>query len=238
AGGSADPTTEAEMGDGFLMRRGFTLVWLGWQYDVPDTERMLRLYAPVATDNGKPITGWVRSDFVFAAKESRAVSLGHRGQKAQPAIETDSAQYKLTVRDTVLGERRGIPRDQWEVSKEGSLTPTDSKKSGPGTVDIRLKTGFEPGKIYELVYRTQNPTVVGLGLAAVRDLASYFKYERNNVVSVKRALAFGISQSGRFLRHFVYQGFNADEKDRQVFYAVNPHLAGRGPRSLNHRFPQ
>src|SRR5262249_61968517 len=102
------------------MRRGFQLVWAGWQYDVPDVERMLRLYAPVATDNGKPITGWVRSDFVFAAKESRAVSLGHRGQKAQPAIETDSAEYKLTVRDTVLGERRGIPPAPEEVFKEDS----------------------------------------------------------------------------------------------------------------------
>src|SRR5262247_829432 len=185
ARGSADPTTEAEMGDGFLMRRGFTLVWLGWQFDTPEGGRALRLYAPVATDNGKPITGWVRSDFVFGTKVFDA-SLGHRGQKAQPAIETDSAEYKLTVRDTVLGERRVIPRDQWEFLKEVSITEPDGKKSGPGTVDIRLKTGFEPGKIYELVYRTQNPTVVGLGLAAVRDLASYFKYERNNLVSVKR----------------------------------------------------
>src|SRR5215468_6170944 len=235
ARGSADPTTEAEMGDGFLMRRGFTLVWLGWQYDAPDGERMMRLYAPVATDNGKPITGWVRSDFVFGAKESRAVSLGHRGQKAQPAVAPTSAEYKLTVRDTVLGERRIIPRDQWEFTGSIYITEPDGKKLESGPVYIQLKTGFEPGKIYEVVYRTRNPTVVGLGLAAVRDLASYFKYERNNVVSVKRALAFGISQSGRFLRHFVYQGFNADEKDRQVFDAVNPHVAGGGHGSFNHR---
>src|SRR5262249_59508183 len=114
--------------------------WPGWQYDVPDVERMLRLYAPVATDNGKPITGWVRSDFVFAAKESRAVSLGHRGQKAQPAIETDSAEYKLTVRDTVLGERRVIPRGQWEIFKEDSITEPHGMKKGPGRVCIPLKT--------------------------------------------------------------------------------------------------
>src|SRR5499433_3354759 len=115
-------------GDGFLMRRGFTLVWLGWQYDVPDGERMLRLYAPVATDNGKPITGWVRSDFVFGAKESRAVSLGHRGQKAQPAVAPTSAEYKLTVRDTVLGERREIPRNQWEFTGSIYITEPDGKK--------------------------------------------------------------------------------------------------------------
>jgi len=231
ARGSTDPTTEAEMGDGFLMRRGFTLVWLGWQFDTPDGERMLRLYAPEATDNGKPITGWVRSDLVFATKVFDA-SLGHRGQKAQRAIEPDSAEYKLTVRDTVLGERRVIPRDQWRFARfiDGQAVPDPTR--------IYLKTGFEPGKIYEVVYRAQNPTVVGLGLAAVRDLASHFKYERNDVVSVKRALAFGISQSGRFLRHFLYQGFNADEKDRQVFDAVNPHVAGGGHGSFNHRFAE
>src|SRR5215467_4534482 len=124
ARGSADPTTEADMGDGFLMRRGFTLVWLGWQFDAADGERALRLYAPVATDNGRPITGWVRSDFVFASKVFDA-SLGHRGQKAQLAIDPESA--KLTVRDTVLGERREIPRDQWEFLKTITITEPDGK---------------------------------------------------------------------------------------------------------------
>ncbi|MGE0132152.1 MAG: alpha/beta hydrolase domain-containing protein [Blastocatellales bacterium] len=231
ASGSTDPTTEAEMGDGFLMRRGFTLVWLGWQFDVLAGEHLLRLYAPVVTNNGKPITGLVRSDFVFATKVFDT-SLGHRGQKAQPVIEPDSAEYKLTVRDTVLGERRVIPRDQWRFARfvDGQVIPDPTR--------LYLKTGFEPGRIYEVVYRTQNPAVVGLGLAAVRDMASYFKYERNDVAPVKRALAFGISQSGRFLRHFLYQGFNADEKDRQVFDAVNPHVAGGGHGSFNHRFAE
>ncbi|HZS05150.1 MAG TPA: alpha/beta hydrolase domain-containing protein [Blastocatellia bacterium] len=229
--GSADLTTEAEFGDGFLMRQGLTLVWVGWQFDVPDGERLLRLYAPVATDNGKAITGWVRSDFVFPAKVYDA-SLGHRGQKAQPATELQNPDYKLTVRDSVLGERRVIPRGEWQFARL-----VDGKPS-PDPKYIYLKNGFEPGKIYEVVYRTQNPTVVGLGLAAVRDLASYFKYERDAVVSVRRAYSFGISQSGRFLRHFLYQGFNADEKDRQVFDAVNAHVAGGGHGSFNHRFAE
>jgi hypothetical protein len=238
--GGNDFTTEAEMGDGFLMKQGFTLVWLGWQVDTPDDGRSLRLYAPVATDNGKPISGWVRSDFVFASKEKNA-SLGHRGQLAQPAIGPDDeeyAKYKLTVRDTVLGERREIPRGQWSFLKEVKGPEPDGRKDGRGLVGIELSGGFEPGKIYELVYRTQNPKVIGLGLAAVRDLVSYFKYERNDVAMVKRALGFGISQSGRYLRHFVYQGFNADEKDRQAFDAVNPHVAGGGRGSFNYRFAE
>ncbi len=227
-GGGVDPVAEADFGDGFLMRQGFTLVWVGWQFDVPDG---LRLSAPVATDNGKAITGWVRSDFVFASKVYDT-SLGHRGQKAQPAIEPQNAEYKLTVRDAILGERRVIARNEWQF---GRLI------DGRAVADpnfIYLKTGFAPGKIYEIVYRAQQPTVVGLGLAAVRDLASYFKYERNEVASVRRTLAFGVSQSGRFLRHFLYQGFNADEKDRQVFDAINAHVAGGGRGSFNHRFAE
>lgn len=219
---------DGEFGDGFLMRHGFTLIWVGWQFDAADG---LRLYAPVATDTGKTITGWVRSDFVFNSKVFDA-SLGHRGQKAQPAVEPNSADYKLTVRDTVTGERHLIPRKDWQFGRfaDGKITPDPTF--------ITLKGGFEPGRIYEVVYRAQNPTVVGLGLAAVRDALSHFKYNRNDVVTVKRAIGFGISQSGRYLRHFLYQGFNADEQDRQVFDAVNAHVAGGGRGSFNHRFAE
>jgi hypothetical protein len=219
---------EDELGDGFLMRNGFTLVWVGWQFDVANG---LRLHAPVATDNGRPITGWVRSDFVFPAKTSDA-SLGHRGQRAQMAIDPESADYRLTVRDSVLGERQLLPRSDWQF---GRLV------DGVFTRDARfiyLKSGFEPGRIYEVVYRTSNPAVVGLGLAAVRDLVSYLKYEKNDLAGVRRAIGFGISQSGRFLRHFLYQGFNADERDRQVFDGIDAHVAGGGHGSFNHRFAE
>jgi hypothetical protein len=229
--GSSDPSAEAEMGDGFLMRHGFTLVWVGWQFDVPQGRNSMRLYAPIATDRGKAITGLVRSDFVFPSKVYSA-SLGHRGQNAQPAIDPQSPDYSLTVRDTVLGDRRVIARGEWQFARleQGNVVPDPSF--------IYLKGGFEPGKIYEVVYRAQNPVVVGLGLAAVRDLVSYFKYDPAAVVSVRRAYGFGISQSGRFLRHFLYQGFNADERGRQAFDAVDAHVAGGGRGSFNHRFAE
>ncbi|HEY7910760.1 MAG TPA: alpha/beta hydrolase domain-containing protein [Blastocatellia bacterium] len=228
---SLDPATEAEMGDGFLMRHGFTLVWIGWQFDTPRREGAMRLDAPVATDNGKVIEGWVRSDFVFNSKVFSA-SLGHRGQNAQPAINPDSRQYVLTVRDTVLGKRRVVPRDDWQFARMVEGKPLADPNF------IYLKSGFEPGKIYEVVYKTQNPVVVGLGLAAVRDVVSYLKHEPGAIFNIKRAYGFGISQTGRFLRHFLYQGFNADERDRQVFDAVNPHVAGAGRGSFNHRFAE
>jgi len=228
---SLDPSSEAEMGDGFLMRQGFTLVWVGWQFDAPPGSHQVRLYAPVATDHGQTMTGLVRADFVFPAKVFSA-SLGHRGQNAQPAMDPQNQEYVLTVRDTMLGERRVIPRGAWQFARfaDGQVVPDPTQ--------IYLKGGFEPGKIYEVVYRTQRPTVVGLGLAAVRDLASFFKYQPDALVSVRRAYGFGVSQSGRFLRHFLYQGFNADEQDRQVFDGIDAHVAGGGRGSFNHRFAE
>ena len=227
--GSADPTSAEEMGDGFLMRQGFALVWIGWQFDVPDQPNALRLVAPVATEGGKPIRGLVRADFVFSNRVYDT-SLGHRGQKPYPAIDLDDASYRLTVRDSILGERRVVPRDQWQFARLVDGKPVSDANY------IYLKSGFEPGKIYEIVYRAENPVVVGLGLAAVRDAIAFFKYEKNDALAVTRAIGFGISQSGRFLRHFLYDGFNADERDRQVFDAIDAHVAGGGRGSFNYRF--
>src|SRR4051812_997108 len=60
---SRDPKTEEEFGDGFLMTRGVTVAWLGWQWDVREEAGLMRLYAPIARDGDKPITGMVRADF-------------------------------------------------------------------------------------------------------------------------------------------------------------------------------
>jgi hypothetical protein len=228
---SPDPASEEEMGDGFLLRQGFALVWIGWQFDVPDQPNVMRLIAPIATDNGKPITGLVRADFVFSTKVYDT-SLGHRGQKPYPAIDLDSAGYALTVRESISGERRVIPRNEWQFARLVDGKPVSDPNS------LYLKGGFEPGRIYEIVYRAENPVVVGLGLAAVRDAISFFKYDRNDALTVERALGFGISQSGRFLRHFLYEGFNADERDRKVFDAIDAHVAGGGRGSFNYRFAE
>ena len=64
------PGTAPEIGDGFLMRQGFTLLWVGWQFDVPKRPGLVRVYPPIATDNGRPIRGLVRSDFVVTEREA------------------------------------------------------------------------------------------------------------------------------------------------------------------------
>lgn len=227
-GGSADPTSEADFGDGFLLRRGVTIVWIGWQFDTRDEPGLMRLYAPVAHDGDRPITGLVRSDWNVNEKTFEA-PLGHLingniGGTEYPVSDPENAANVLTVRDAPLGERQAISREGWRF--------TPDKRS------VHPNAGFEPGKIYELVYVAKDPVVVGLGLAAVRDLASYFKHAKDSAVTGQRVYALGISQTGRFLRHFLYQGFNADEDDRQVFDGMFVHVAGAGIGSFNHRFSQ
>ncbi|HSF48739.1 MAG TPA: alpha/beta hydrolase domain-containing protein, partial [Burkholderiales bacterium] len=108
--------------------------------------------------------------------------------------------------------------------------------------EIKLDGGFQPGKIYELVYHAKDPAVVGLALAAVRDFAAFAKYGEPNPFPVRHAIAFGVSQSGRFLRHFLYEGFNCAETrataEAPVFDGMFIHAAGAGRGSFNHRFAQ
>lgn len=222
ARGSRDPRTAEEFGDGFLMEQGYTLVWLGWQFDVPEEAGRLRLYTPII----KGITGNVRSNFVLTRAEN-SVLLSDREHIAYPVV--NAADATLTVRTHADAAPTVIPREKWRF---------------PDATHVALDGGFEPGKIYEVIYKSENPAVVGLGPTAVRDLISYLKY--GGAASaldglrpyLKRALGFGTSQSGRFLRTFVYSGFNADESKRKVFDGIWANVAGGGRGSFNHRFAQ
>jgi hypothetical protein len=228
-GGGVDPQTAAHFGDGFLLQQGFTLLWVGWQFDPPMRDGLLRVYAPIAkAAGGRAITGLVRSDFVVIKPVTQA-SLADRDHIAYPVSDRDDPATVLTVRDSVEGARRTISRDQWQFSDDGR--------------SVRMAQGFEPKKIYEVVYRAQDPPVVGVGPAAVRDTISKIKYSGATELglgpgSIRRAIAFGISQSGRFLRTYLYYGFNEDEAHRKVFDGMMPHVAGSGRGSFNHRFAQ
>jgi hypothetical protein len=228
---------ESEYGDGFLMREGYTIAWVGWEFDLSSQGEHLRLSAPVAHDpDGKEIHGLVRTDFTPAEKRDDMplghILLGPDGGNSYPVDDPASERNKLTVRDTPTGTRETISRSEWSFAHlaQGQLTADPHY--------VHLKSGFLPGKIYELVYTAKDPAVVGVGLAAVRDFLAYLKYDPQAAAPVKRVYAVGISQSGRFLRHFLYQDFNADEQGRQVMDGVIAHVAGAGRGSFNHRFAQ
>jgi len=223
ASGSADPTTAAEYGDGWLMEQGFTLLWMGWQWDVP--EGRMRMAIPIATDSGRPITGLVRGNFIPNARVD-SQSLADRGHRGYPVADPASAEHVMTVRANRTDAPVVVPRARWRFV---------------GDWTVRLDGGFEPGMIYDVVYRAKEPRVVGSGLAGIRDLVSFFKYEKgsaNPIPTIRYAIGWGVSQTGRFLRHFIYQGFNADAQGRRVFDGVIDERGGAGRGSFNHRFAQ
>ena len=225
ASGSPDPATEADFGDGALMREGFTLLWMGWQWDVPQRPGVMRMDMPVATENGKPITGLVRGNFILNERSNTA-PVADRNHLAYAPIDPRSDEYVMTVRDEPAARGDVIPRSRWRFVDEAN---------------VALDGGFEPGRIYDVVYRSQNPKVVGCGLAGTRDLVSFFKYDTspdNPIPGIRYAIGWGVSQSGRYLRHFLYQGFNADEQRRRVFDGVFDQVGGAGRGSFNHRFGQ
>src|SRR5882672_810690 len=225
AAGSADPTSDVEFGDGALMRQGFTLLWMGWQWDVPERAGTMRMEMPIATENGRRITGIVRGNFILNAPAQTA-PLADRNHKAYPVLDPGSAENVMTVRDDPTAKGQVIPRSRWHFVDTGV---------------VGLDGGFEAGRIYDVVYRTADPRVLGFGLSGTRDLVSFMKHDTsadNPMPGLRYALGWGVSQSGRFLRHFVYQGFNEDEQGRRVFDGVFDQVGGAGRGSFNHRFGQ
>jgi hypothetical protein len=232
-GGDEDLAHSA--GDAWLLRNGFTVVALGWQWDSAGPNA-LRLYVPIAKDHGKTITGLLRGDVILPAKVSE-ISLGHImagniGGSEYPVAQPDDPRNTLTVRDARESQRTLIPRSEWQFAAmvDGKLTPSGRS--------IHLDAGFEPGHIYEYVYVVADPVVAGLSFAAVRDFASYVKHTPDALTPAFRVLGEGISQNGRFLRNFLYQGFNADEDGRIALDGVLAHVAGAGRGSFNYRFAQ
>jgi hypothetical protein len=234
---SRDPRTEADFGDRFLMERGYTLVWLGWQFDVPDEGDALRAFLPVATGAAP---GLVRSEFI-PDRRTTEMNLGDRNMIGYPVADSNDPRIQFTVRDRCDSERRVIPRDQYKFGRmEAGQFVSDATR-------LYFPAGLEPGKIYELVYTSKDPVVVGLGAAGIRDFISHLKYggPRAGIYVLgdqrrflKRAIGFGTSQCGRFLRTFLYYGFNADEENRMVFDGVWAHVAGAGRGSFNHLYAQ
>ena len=232
-GGDAD--LERDVGDAWLLRKGFTIVSVGWQWDAPGPDD-LKLFAPIAKEDGHQITGLLRGDFMLS-HEADEVPLGHLmngglGGTEYAVADPDDSRNILTVRASRDAKRTLIPRAQWHFADmvDGKVVPSDRH--------IRLDGGFQAGKIYEYVYVVADPVVAGLGFAAIRDFAAYAKRAPNATVKAARVYGEGISQNGRFLRDFLYEGFNADEEGKAALDGVLAHVAGAGRGSFNYRFAQ
>ena len=227
-----DPQKPEAFGDGLLMEMGVILVWIGWQTDLPVQENMLRLEAPAAFEkDGNPIQGLIRSDWVID-EPVNTLNLGHRDMVPYPVSNPESVINSLTVRNSKDGQKRTVPSSEWTFGRYEN----DSIIASP--LEVSMKNGFQSGNIYELTYMAENPLVSGLGLLVIRDIISFMKYNPACDFKVKQGIAVGVSQTGRFLRQFIYEGLNADEAGQTCYDGLLIITAGAGRGSFNHRFAQ
>jgi len=246
---SNDPATLADAGNGFLMRRGYSLVWVAWEGDLLPGDGRMILDVPVASNGGEPITGLVRSEYIAADVSTTTFPLsGMASARSYPTASLDTRSATLTRRRYASSERIAVDPQAWCFARMEGGQGLDAQGVERAVVEsrthIHIPTGFEPGWIYELVYTATEPRVYGLGHVVVRDAASFFKHaarddagEVNPLAgSVDMAYAWGRSQTGRCIRDFLYHGYNADVAGRKVFDGVLPHVSGGGLMWMNHRF--
>jgi hypothetical protein len=211
------PNNAEALGTGLIQRLGLSVLWVGWQGDVYTQNHNMSVELPRAIDT----KGFARSDWTVEKQENQ-LGLAHR-DNIKVLYHVDKSKKErayLTRRNSPTGVKQIIPISKWNFSEQGDAIVGD----------------FSPG-IYELVYPTQDSVVTGLGLALIRDTAEYIKKAGSRFASPK-TLAFGVSQTGRWLRHFLYQGFNQTESNSIAFDGMLIHTAGAGRGSFNHRFAQ
>ncbi|NBQ07550.1 MAG: hypothetical protein EBU20_13090, partial [Betaproteobacteria bacterium] len=220
--GANNAVKSQDAGIGYLHRQGYTMAWIGWQGDIPSEPQQLAMQAPSAIG----IQGMARDEFQFDHL-TNPISV-----KLSAAIENPSS-VKATV------------RAHWTHTRQ---TPADLKIKviGPQSIEISRPEGFDAGALYEITYKAKDPVLFGMGFAMARDVSAFLKSDSsssnpltvNGSPNVKRAIGFGVSQSGRFLRDFLYLGFNEDLSGKIVFEGLMPHVAGARRMATNFRFGQ
>ena len=234
------PDTDPLPGNGFMMRHGYSLVWCGWQHDVPDAPGLFRCNVPNAQNpDGSPVAGRIVVSFQpTAAIDTQFLS--DREHRSYPTNHLESWESVLTVQDHEDGEETVIPRERWWFARL-----VDGRRM-PDASHITMDGGFETGKVYRVLYETSHAPLVGLGLLATRDIAAWLRYgdaDNDGTVNplagaIGRAYAYGRSQSGRFLRQMLYLGLNRDASGRAVFDGMLPNVAGGKMGEFNVRFGQ
>jgi len=215
-----DLSKAADTGNGFLMNRGYTIVWSGWQGDVAPGGARMTFSPPTVTG----VTGPAREDFIFDHNDNPASAT-----LSYPAIDLDPAHARISVR-------------QREADPRAAPAGLEVKFDGPTKIAVKRPEGFDAGAIYEFIYTARDPKVMGLGFAATRDIVSFLRNETADINPlagrIDRAIGFGASQSGRYMQDYLYLGFNADEAGRTVFEALMPHISGGKKTFTNYRFSQ
>ena len=226
----------------FFLRHGYVTVSSGWIAEVPVDDTLLRIEAPVALDEGGvPVVGTVRAELITDVVTER-LNLSSRGALTFEPVVNELPNAKLTKRRRERDTAELVPRDQWDF-----LLIKRPQDEGSGFIEgaIELEGDFEPGLLYDVIYEARGSVVQGSGFAAIRDFVSFLKHDDSSMNPLRdasgrplaeRVIGEGRSQSGRALRMFLYEGFNTDEKGRQVFEGAMPVISGGGQGYFNHRF--
>ncbi|HSW44474.1 MAG TPA: alpha/beta hydrolase domain-containing protein, partial [Phycisphaerae bacterium] len=234
-----DPLSPADAGNGFLMARGYCVLWTGWNGDVLPGDGRMQIDLPIARGPDGPVTGRVYSE-ICVDKPSHSEPLCWGNTRVYPSVSFDNTSAVLTMRPNRAAQPTEVSRDRWSYAR------LEDGKVIPDPTFMYLKDGFRPGWLYDLAYEARDPRVSGLGTVAVRDAVSFFKYAARDSESpvnplagaVDRACVFGISQSGRFIHHLLFEDFNGDERGRTVFDTAFAHVPGSGKAIFNARFTQ
>jgi hypothetical protein len=223
-----EPQDAKDAGNGLFFRRGYVMAWSGWDPDAPTSNNGMTIKVPVAMDRGQPIVRRIREELVSGTRAPPANSF----RLSYDAATLDQSQASLTVRRGEADAKADIPGSKWAYTDAHiiKLLPEGTKP--------------EPGSLYELRYPAKDPKVLGIGFAATRDFVSFLRYATSDDNftpnpagrGIRTALALGISQSGRYLRDHIVQGYNQDENARRVFDGVLAHISGVGKVFLNAEF--
>ena len=234
------PGTDAGAGCGWLFERGYTLVCCGWQHDVPENQGLFSIDAPEAMVNGQSLTGRMMSVQQPAANTQELYlsdGTGITKHVAYPAANVDERNAVLLERDYPFGPPSTIPREEWRFAR------LDRGQPVPDPTYAYHEPGFKAGKTYQVIYTAKGAVITGAGLAATRDFVSYLRFasraDGNPCAGLlDYALAFGASQTGRFLRQMLYLDLCHDESGRLVFDGLLPHIGGGKLIEANWRFGQ
>lgn len=237
-GGSTLPPEESLLHP--LATRGYTFLATGWINELMPGGKRMRLHAPLITENAAEVTGTLRYEVITSQVENDVNIAGANHLAYAPTargLQEATLSWRLNQQDP----RQPVRREDFQITVEPVADANQVE------VTLNIKDGLQPGIIYELIYEARDPVLAGAGLAAIRDMVSLLRHGSSDaalaqslrtldVPPIAHTVSWGNSQSGRLLRQYLYQGFNADLQGRRVFDGIVPIIAGGGFGMFNIRF--
>ncbi|MBN1848093.1 MAG: hypothetical protein JW932_05860 [Deltaproteobacteria bacterium] len=246
-----DPNSAEAAGNGFLMEKGYTIVASGWQAPypiagipsffvglgsrIPPAPGALTARLPIAlNEDGSSIVAMSREEYFDPPFNMPGPGGVYTKYLTYPAAVLDESQATLTVRYHENDPNK-VPVTGWSYLDEYRIT-------------FPMPAGYDAGSLYEFIFPAKDPIVYGLGYAGIRDVVSFLRYREKDDMGnrnplrpergapIKKALAYGASQTGRIIKTFVYEGFNEDEKGKIVFDGINSHIGASRKNWLNGEF--